>query len=210
MRLQPVPAADFVPGLARRWFIALALLTGNLWLSPVLAAAGAEEAALLAALQRPGHVLLMRHADAPGTGDPANMRLGDCSTQRNLSADGRRQAASAGELLRAAGIRQAEVHSSQWCRCMDTASLLGLGKPQALPLLNSFFSRAGEGKAQTKALQAWLAGHKGRLPLVLVTHQVNITELTGIYPDTGELIILQLSESDTVRVLGRIRTRAGF
>lgn len=209
MRFHTVPAADFVPSTARQWLVALALLTGSLWLQPVLAAASAQEAALLAALQRPGHVLLMRHAHAPGTGDPTNMRLGDCSTQRNLSADGRRQAASAGELLRAAGIRQAEVQSSQWCRCLDTARLLGLGETQPLPLLNSFFSRTGEGKAQTIALQRWLAKRKAGLPLILVTHQVNITELTGIYPDTGELIVLQLPDSDTVRVLGRIRTGVG-
>ncbi len=209
MRFHPIPPADFVPSLARRWLVALALLTGGLWLPPVLAAASAEEAALLAALQGPGHVLLMRHADAPGTGDPANMRLGDCSTQRNLSAGGRRQAAAAGDLLRAAGIRQAEVQSSQWCRCLDTARLLGLGETQPLPLLNSFFSRTTEGKAQTIALQRWLAKRKAGLPLILVTHQVNITELTGIYPETGELIVLQLPDSDTVRVLGRIRTGAG-
>lgn len=188
--------------------VALAWLTACLWLVPV-SAAGMTESALLAALERPGHVLLMRHADAPGTGDPPGMRLGDCSTQRNLSEAGRRQAAAAGALLRSAGMAQAELHSSQWCRCLDTARLLGLGNTQALPLLNSFFSRAGEGRSQTIALKSWLARRKPGLPLVLVTHQVNITELTGIYPDTGELIVLQLSDSDTVRVLGRIRTGSG-
>ena len=193
---------------ARWWWTTLALLCASLWQTPNFAA-GTDEKALLALLHRPGHVLVMRHADAPGIGDPAGMRLEDCSTQRNLSADGRRQAAAAGTLLRSAGIAQAEVHSSQWCRCLDTARLLGLGKTRALPLLNSFFSRAGEGKAQTGALQGWLVSRKPGLPLILVTHQVNITALTGIYPETGELILLQLPDSATVRVLGRIRTGAG-
>jgi broad specificity phosphatase PhoE len=72
-----------------------------------------------------GEVLLIRHAAAPGTGDPAGFRLGDCATQRNLSDTGREQARAIGDWLRDRGIERARVYSSQWCRCLETAELDG-------------------------------------------------------------------------------------
>ena len=92
-------------------------------------------------LQEPGAVLLIRHALAPGVGDPDGFRLDDCATQRNLSDEGRRQARAIGDWLRARGIGQAHVYSSQWCRCLETAALLDLGPVTELPALNSFFER---------------------------------------------------------------------
>ncbi|MCK6409580.1 MAG: histidine phosphatase family protein, partial [Thauera sp.] len=98
-----------------------ALLAGlALLLSATTFAATAEEA-LWKALREGGHVALMRHAVAPGVGDPPGFRLDDCATQRNLSAAGRRQAQAIGERFRANGIATAAVFSSQWCRCLDTA-----------------------------------------------------------------------------------------
>lgn len=100
-----------------------------------------EEPPSLALLKKPGHFAIMRHALAPGTGDPRNFDLTDCSTQRNLSEAGREQAKAVGELLRKSGIEKAGVYSSQWCRCLDTATLLGLGPVTELPALNSFFQQ---------------------------------------------------------------------
>ena len=98
-------------------------------LLPIAAAcAETDEAALWAALREGGHVALMRHAIAPGVGDPAGFRLDDCTTQRKLSAQGRAQARAIGERFRANGIATAAVFSSQWCRCLDTARELALGE----------------------------------------------------------------------------------
>ena len=74
------------------------------------------------------HVLMLRHANAPGTGDPAQFQLRDCATQRNLDDSGRAQARAIGAWLRSKGIAKAQVYSSQWCRCLETAALLGIGQ----------------------------------------------------------------------------------
>ena len=176
-------------------------------LLPIAAAcAETDEAALWAALRDGGHVALMRHAIAPGVGDPAGFRLDDCTTQRKLSAQGRAQARAIGERFRANGIATAAVFSSQWCRCLDTARELALGEVVAFPGLNSFFADRGEEARHTAAVRA-LIGERARspLPLVLVTHQVNITALTGVFPASGEIIVLRL-DGDTPSVAGRIRT----
>jgi 8-oxo-(d)GTP phosphatase len=95
------------------------------------------------------HVLLLRHALAPGTGDPSGFQLEDCATQRNLSDAGREQARALGDRLRAAGVAEARVYSSRWCRCLETARLLELGPVEPEPALDSFFQRRSEGPART-------------------------------------------------------------
>lgn len=156
------------------------------------------------ALAAPGHVLLLRHAIAPGTGDPAAMRLGDCTTQRNLDAAGRAQAQAIGAALRQAGIVQARVFASQWCRTRETAELLALGPVFERPAeLNSFFDDRTAQPTATAALRAFL----GSLPadgglVVLVTHQVNITALTGIVPASGEGVVLRLAPGGEFAVPG--------
>lgn len=170
------------------------------------ASAQTDETALWAALRAGGHVALLRHAIAPGTGDPDNFVIGDCGTQRNLSDRGRGQAERIGARLRANGIDRARVFSSQWCRCVDTGDHLKLGPVTELPLINSFFQNPERGERQTNALRAWIKTQDLRVPLVLVTHQVNITVLTGIYPTSGELVILRLSENGAVTVKGTIET----
>ena len=183
------------------------LLTCLALLLPVLAfGADADEAALWKALREGGHVALMRHAIAPGVGDPAGFRLDDCTTQRKLSAQGRAQARAIGERFRANGIATAAVFSSQWCRCLDTARELALGEVVAFPGLNSFFAGRGEEARHTAAVRALIRERAhSPLPLVLVTHQVNITALTGVFPASGEIIVLRV-DGDTPSVAGRIRT----
>jgi len=166
----------------------------------------ADDPTLWRALNAAGHVALLRHALAPGTGDPAQFVLRDCSTQRNLSREGRDQAARIGARFAANGVRQARVLSSQWCRCLETAKLLGLGPVEELPMLNSFFRRFERRERQTRGLEDWLAGQPHDRPLVLVTHQVNITALIGVYPTSGELIILRRSEDGALTILGSIET----
>ena len=147
----------------------------------------------------------MRHALAPGTGDPADFTPGVCSTQRNLSEEGRQQAHAIGERFRRNGIEQAQVYSSRWCRCLDTAELLNLGIVQPFDELNSFFRDRSTKPEQTVATQALIneRSARGQPPLVLVTHQVNVTALTGIFPSSGEIIVLERTETG-LRVVGRI------
>lgn len=156
------------------------------------------------ALQKPNHLVLMRHATAPGVGDPPGFRLDDCSTQRNLSEGGREQARRIGALLRERGLAQAPVYSSQWCRCLDTARLLGLGPVTPWRTLNSFFETSEVEDAQTAALRAEIARLDLAKPAVLVTHQVNITALTGILPASGEMIVLRRAAGGELLEAGRV------
>ena len=166
-------------------------------------AAALAEAAAWDALARPGAVALMRHALAPGTGDPADFTLGDCATQRNLDARGRAQAREIGAAIRARGVAVDRVMTSQWCRCRETADLLALGPVEALPALNSFFADRSTRDAQTEATEALLRELPDDQRVVLVTHQVNITALTGVYPASGEVVVGRMGP-ESFEVMGRI------
>ncbi len=165
-----------------------------------------EEEGLWKSLRTGGHFVLIRHAIAPGMCDPPEFTIDNCQTQRNLSAEGRTQAANIGALFRANGIQQARVFSSQWCRCLETAQLLALGTVQELPLLNSFYRNMQDSKSQTRRLQEWLQNRNGDQPLVMVTHQVNITALTDVFPSSGELVIVHQSTDGKLSVVGTIET----
>jgi phosphohistidine phosphatase SixA len=160
--------------------IALSPVVGHRTAVPARATEAAWDA-----LRAGGTVALIRHALAPGTGDPPGFVLEDCATQRNLSDEGRAQAARLGEAFRAHGVAVDRVLSSGWCRCLDTA-VLAFGAAEAWAPLHSFFGDAGTGSAQTAEVRAGVAAWAGPGALVLVTHQVDITALTGIVPDSGE------------------------
>jgi phosphohistidine phosphatase SixA len=157
----------------------------------------------MAAAATPGAVLLMRHATAPGTGDPADMRLGDCSTQRNLSDEGRDEARRIGERFRAAGIGFDRILTSEWCRTTETAELMSLGPVTAFPPANSFFADRSTADRQTAEVLAFLAGLPEGERVLIVTHQVNIRALTGIVPRSGEIVITRRS-ADGLQVLDRL------
>jgi len=174
--------------------------------APMLGSPAAGSEAGFAALRQGGHVALIRHALAPGTGDPADFTPGACDTQRNLSDEGREQARRIGDLFRKNGIPQARIFTSAWCRSRETAELLRLGPVTALEPLDSFFRRRSEGERQTRALASWIAEQDALPPIVLVTHQVNITALTGVFPGSGEIVIVG-REGDDIVVRGRVPTR---
>ena len=159
------------------------------------------------ALKRPGAVAIMRHAIAPGTGDPETFRLGDCSTQRNLDGRGRAQARAIGAAIRAAGVEVDRVLTSQWCRSRETAELLGLGPVQEMPALNSFFEDRSTRDRQTRALRDWLAALPEDERVILVTHQVNITALTGRGVASGEVFVLDVGPGGSVEVADEILLR---
>lgn len=149
-----------------------------------------DDKAAWAALKKPGAIVLFRHANAPGVGDPAGRALDDCSTQRNLDEEGRAQARRIGERFRAQGINVEAVLSSQWCRTRDTAQLAFPGFPKDAPAFNSFFSDRSNEAAQTEAARKQLLAWRGTGVLVVVTHQVNITALTGSAATSGEGVVL--------------------
>ncbi len=142
-----------------------------------------------------GAIVLFRHADAPGTGDPAQFRLGD---------KGRAQARALGERLRARQVAIGAVWTSQWCRTRETAELAFPGRAQDEPAFNSFFGeRSPEAGQQTAAARARLSAWRGPGVLVVVTHQVNITALTGVFPASGEGVVLR-RQGDTLATVGRL------
>ena len=179
----------------RRIALALALLG-------VPAHVQASEA-LWSLLKSGGQVVIVRHAATDSTaGDRDTMRFEDCSTQRNLSASGRDDARRIGAAFRARGIVIDDVRSSVWCRCLDTATLAFGRVSQWLPL-NSFFRNRDREPGQTYAVRELVSRHSGGT-LVLVTHQVNITALTGLFPDEGEIIVLT-PRAEAFTVAGRLK-----
>jgi len=147
-------------------------------------------------LKKPDHVLLMRHAIAPGIGDPVGYKLQDCKTQRNLDATGRAQAQKTGQWLKAQGVGNALVFSSAWCRCKETAENLAFGTPALEASLNSFFDDMRQGSQSNANLQKFIANQlkaKGDKALVLVTHQVNITQFTGETVGSGDMVLAKVN-----------------
>lgn len=153
---------------------------------------------------RAGAIVLFRHANAPGVGDPPGMRIDDCATQRNLDAAGRDQARAIGREFAARGIDVGRVLTSRWCRAIDTAALAFPGRPVREPAFDSFFDRREERLRQTAAALRVLAEWRGPGALVAVTHQVNIAALTGISPASAEGVVATF-DAGALRPAGRIR-----
>ena len=151
----------------------------------------------------PGTIVLFRHALAPGGGDPPNHTIDDCSTQRNLSEEGRIQARRIGAEFKHRRIDVSAVWSSQWCRTRETADLAFPGTRADQSVFNSFFNDSSLANERTKAARQLLASWQGSGVLVVVTHQVNITELTGVVPGSGEGVVVK-STAQGLKVLGRL------
>jgi len=166
----------------------------------------ADQGNLIEQLKSGGHILMIRHAYAPGSGDPAHFKIKDCATQRNLNDHGRAQARAIGDWLRSKAIKDAKVYSSQWCRCLETARLLDLGPVTELPGLNSFYELPQDRKPNIKALRSFIArlATDGEL-VIMVTHYVTILEIAGEGVSSGEGVVLKLKGGGTYDVLGRLR-----
>ncbi len=183
---------------------AFGIACGNQY--PVVSQQSLSDDDLWLKLQEQGelYAVLFRHAIAPGTGDPPNFTLGNCLTQRNLSSEGKAQAVSMGEAFKSRQINITKILSSQWCRCLDTANLMNIGKVQPFPPLNSFFSNSSRSEEQTNQLRKFLLEetHQDGV-IVMVSHQVNITAISDIFPRSGEGVVLHI-EQNKIEVLGRI------
>ena len=135
------------------------------------------------------NVIFLRHALAPGVGDPENFIKEDCGTQRNLNDKGRLQARLIGNYLRSTNLKFSQILTSEWCRCIDTAKELNLGQWTTFSGLNSFFQVYEKKDQVMNKLQKKL-GSLGYSDLALfVTHQVVISEQTGIVPRSGEMVL---------------------
>ena len=170
--------------------------TGALLATPWLAQARTD--ALAVRLRKGACAVLLRHAQTePGIGDPPGFQLDQCSTQRNLSAQGRAQAERIGKWFESRALKPGAVQSSAWCRCKDTADL-AFGSHQVWPALNSFFGSGGR-ETQTAQLRTAL----GRIPAghfeVWVTHQVNMTALTGEGIVMGEALVVDTTGNVVAR-----------
>ena len=151
-----------------------------------------------------GYVLLMRHALAPGNGDPENFTLGDCSTQRNLSEEGRNDAQDIGLWLKRQKVKIARVESSRWCRAKETAELLGIGKVRLNKNLDSLFRESDAlGHRQTAEIKKLIVNYqKKRGLLVLVGHFVNISAVTGVSLESGEGVVVKADKNGEIKVVG--------
>ena len=145
---------------------------------------------LMKQLEDGGKLIFIRHAYAPGSGDPNNFNLNDCNTQRNLSKEGREQAQYIGEFFRKNKIKIYKVLSSEWCRCKETAKI-AFKDFSTMKFLNSFYSSkfAKNKDKQVKALNDYIEKFKSDKNLILVTHYVLISEVLNYSPSSGEIIV---------------------
>lgn len=181
----------------RRFLLAATLLAS----SPLMAA----DSDLWQRLHEGGYVLLIRHAATdPGIGDPPGFRLAVCSTQRNLSEQGRRDARAIGAALRNRGIPLGPVLSSRWCRCLDTARL-AFGRVEEAPMLDSMFNDGeGASRAKVNEVLARVGSNREKPNLVLVTHDVNIRALVSEYVSQGEIVVAR-PNAGKLEVVGKLR-----
>ena len=141
--------------------------------------------------QKGNKIILIRHSLAPGGGDPAGFKIGDCKTQRNLNQIGINQSKKIGKLFKKKKIPIDVVLSSQWCRCKDTAKY-AFGKYKEFTALNSTFKSSynkNEAK-QLKEIYNFVGKWNGKgKNLILITHFSIITAVTNAIPSSGEIVI---------------------
>jgi len=179
------------------------------WLAAALVswtwmAAGVEASdAVWEALRAPGSVVVVRHSYAPGTFDPPDARLEDCSTQRNLDDGGRAQARRIGEAFRARGIALGSVLSSPRCRCLDTARL-AFGKAERWDVLQGALRNEDLRSRQLAEIRKRLDGLSDGPPLVLVTHGSVVSDLTGLTVPMGAFVVLRRAADGRHAVIGQV------
>ena len=158
---------------------------------------------LINELKQGGKLIFIRHAYAPGGGDPINFDMNVCNTQRNLNNSGRNQADKIGSLFKDNNISTDKVYSSEWCRCKETA-LIAFNQFETKKFLNSFFSSkfAQNKNSQIKSFKKFIKSWDGKKNLIFVTHYVFISEILDYTPSSGEIIISDkdLKVIDTIEI----------
>jgi len=162
-----------------------------------------SEENLINSLKEGGKLIFIRHAIAPGGGDPDNFKLNDCSTQRNLSQNGIKQSKKIGFFFNKNKIPIDEVLSSEWCRCKDTAKYAFINF-KTFDALNSFYSSEFEKNKdkQIRDLKKYINKWNGVENLVFVTHYVVILEMLNITTSSGEIIV----SDKNLNFIGSVKT----
>ena len=152
-----------------------------------------------------GYVLVMRHALAPGVGDPENFKVSDCSTQRNLNEEGRQDARDVGQWLMRQEVKILRVESSRWCRAKETAQLLNVGKVRLNRNLDSLFEDESDWAThpQTMNIKKRILDHRNKRGLlVFVGHFVNFQAAAGVSLDSGEGALVRANAQGEIKVIG--------
>jgi phosphohistidine phosphatase SixA len=146
------------------------------------------------------NVVLMRHALAPGFGDPKNFVINQCATQRNLDDKGRNQAKLLGLKLKQKGLVFNKIYSSYWCRCLETAQIMNLGVVTSFAGLNSFFQSHADRNQTLQLLEEKLEGLDQNSLTLMVTHQVVIQAVTGMSVSSGDFVAYNSRIGKSVRI----------
>ena len=146
------------------------------------------------------NVIFLRHALAPGYGDPSKFDISDCKTQRNLNEEGRDQARSIGIKLKMKGFLFNEIYSSEWCRCLETATLMDLGEITMFSGLNSFFQGHYDKKETLNKLMQKLKNLDKKNRILMVTHQVVISSVTGINVGSGVAVAYSTTDGSAIKI----------
>ena len=158
---------------------------------------------ILKSLKEGKKLIFIRHAIAPGNGDPNNFDINDCSTQRNLDEKGIEESEKIGLFFKNNKIKIDKVLSSQWCRCKDTAKY-AFKNFETFNALNSFYDEkfaANEAK-QIKDLKNYIKNWNSDKNLVLITHFVVISSILNIASSSGEIIV----SDKNFNIIGSINT----
>ena len=179
----------------------------NCWLLAVAVFAAwasvAQAESVWDAMRAPGAVVVLRHSYAPGGFDPPDIKLEDCSTQRNLDDNGRAQARRIGEAFRKNAVTVGQVLSSPRCRCLDTARL-AFGRVEPWDVLQGALNDATLRRSRLAEARKAVDAHHTGSPLVLVTHGSVVTDLTGLNIKMGEFVVLQRTPDGTRVVAGQL------
>ena len=168
-------------------------------------AAASADAQLWQKLRSGGYIVLLRHGlTDPGAGDPSGFKLGDCGTERNLNAEGRAESKRLGESFRRRKIPVAQVLSSEWCRCKDTAEL-AFGRYEVWPPLNNLFGRHENAAAQRRAILERARRFRGAGNLILVSHGSTIVQVAGVSPVMGEMVVMKPAGAGKLELVGRMK-----
>jgi phosphohistidine phosphatase SixA len=178
----------------------LGLIAAVIW---VLTAPPAPAESVWDALRAPGSVVVLRHSYAPGSFDPPDAKLEDCTTQRNLDEGGRAQARRIGEAFRQNAVAVGKVLSSPRCRCLDTARL-AFGQAEPWAVLQGSLSDSALRRSRMVEAQKVIDAHRTRAPLVLVTHGSVVTDLTGLSIRMGEFVVLRRAPDGSRAVAGQL------
>jgi broad specificity phosphatase PhoE len=181
------PLAWLLAGVVCAWIVSVAEATESVW----------------DALRVPGSVVVLRHSYAPGTFDPPDARLDDCSTQRNLDEAGRAQARRVGEAFREHGITVATVLASPRCRCLDTGRL-AFGRADAWNVLQGALRDTALRQRLVAEIRKAIAEHREGPPLVLVTHGSVVSDLTALDVRMGAFVVLRPMPDGQHTVAGQL------